>query len=275
MFHNYKMSKNRKLWGGIREMKIVILAGGFGTRLSEETVNIPKPMVEIGEKPILWHIMKIYSYYGYNDFVICLGYKGYIIKEYFINYFMHMSDVSVSLADGEIEIHNSHAENWKVTLVDTGLNTMTGGRIKRVKEYLNNETFMMTYGDGVGNINIKELVDFHKSHERLATLTAVQPSGRFGTLTINEEKKIESFIEKPDGDGAWINGGFFVLEPEVINYIKDDSTTWEKEPLENLTKNSQLFAYKHEGFWRPMDTLRDKKELERLWNNGEAPWKVW
>jgi glucose-1-phosphate cytidylyltransferase len=275
MFHNYKMSKTRKQWGGIREMKVVILAGGFGTRLSEETVNIPKPMVEIGEKPILWHIMKIYSYYGYNDFIICLGYKGYIIKEYFINYFMHMSDVSVNLANGEIEVHNSHAENWKVTLVDTGLNTMTGGRIKRVKEYLNNETFMMTYGDGVGNINIKELVDFHKSHGRLATLTAVQPSGRFGTLTINEEKKIESFIEKPDGDGAWINGGFFVLEPEVINYIKGDNTTWEREPLENLTKDNQLYAYQHKGFWRPMDTLRDKIELERLWNNGEAPWKVW
>ena len=256
-------------------MKVVILAGGFGTRLSEETINIPKPMVEIGGKPILWHIMKIYSYYGYNEFIICLGYKGYIIKEYFINYFMHMSDISVDLANGEIEVHNSHAENWKVTLVDTGLNTMTGGRIKRIKKYLNNETFMMTYGDGVGDVNIKELVNFHKSHGKLATLTAVQPSGRFGALEIIETNKVQSFVEKPAGDGAWINGGFFVLEPDVINYIQDDSTTWEKEPLENLTKKSQLFAYKHEGFWKPMDTLRDKKELEELWSKGEAPWKIW
>lgn len=256
-------------------MKVVILAGGYGTRLSEETVNIPKPMVEIGGKPILWHIMKIYSHYGYNDFIICLGYKGYVIKEYFMNYFMHMSDITVDLSNGGIKVHNSKAENWKVTLVDTGLDTMTGGRIKRIKDHLDGERFMLTYGDGVGDVNINSLVKFHESHGKLATMTAVQPSGRFGALRINDDKKVESFIEKPAGDGAWINGGFFVLEPQVIDYIKDDSTTWEREPLENLTRESQLFAYKHEGFWRPMDTLRDKIELERLWNTKEAPWKVW
>jgi len=256
-------------------MKVVILAGGYGTRLSEETVNIPKPMVEIGGKPILWHIMKIYSHYGYNDFIICLGYKGYIIKEYFMNYFMHMSDITVDLSNGGIKVHNSKAENWKVTLVDTGLDTMTGGRIKRIKDHLNGERFMLTYGDGVGDVNINSLVKFHESHGKLATMTAVQPSGRFGALRINDDKKVESFVEKPAGDGAWINGGFFVLEPQVIDYIKDDSTIWEREPLENLTKESQLFAYKHEGFWRPMDTLRDKIELEKLWNTKKAPWKVW
>jgi len=256
-------------------MKVVILAGGYGTRLSEETVNIPKPMVEIGGKPILWHIMKIYSHYGYNDFIICLGYKGYIIKEYFMNYFMHMSDITVDLSNGGIKVHNSKAENWKVTLVDTGLDTMTGGRIKRIKDHLDGERFMLTYGDGVGDVNINSLVKFHESHGKLATMTAVQPSGRFGTLRISDDKKVESFVEKPAGDGAWINGGFFVLEPQVIDYIKDDSTIWEREPLENLTKESQLFAYKHEGFWKPMDTLRDKIELDRLWSTKEAPWKVW
>jgi len=256
-------------------MKVVILAGGFGTRLSEETVNIPKPMVEIGGKPILWHIMKIYSHYGYNDFIICLGYKGYVIKEYFMNYFMHMSDITVDLSNGGIKVHNSKAENWKVTLVDTGLDTMTGGRIKRIKEHLDGERFMLTYGDGVGDVNINSLVKFHESHGKLATMTAVQPSGRFGALRINDDKKVENFVEKPAGDGAWINGGFFVLEPQVIDYIKDDNTSWEREPLENLTKESQLFAYKHEGFWKPMDTLRDKIELERLWSTKEAPWKVW
>jgi glucose-1-phosphate cytidylyltransferase len=256
-------------------MKVVILAGGYGTRLSEETVNIPKPMVEIGGKPILWHIMKIYSHYGYNDFIICLGYKGYIIKEYFMNYFMHMSDITVDLSNGGIKVHNSKAENWRVTLVDTGLDTMTGGRIKRIKDHLNGERFMLTYGDGVGDVNINSLIKFHESHGKLATMTAVQPSGRFGALRINDEKKVESFVEKPAGDGAWINGGFFVLEPQVIDYIKDDNSIWEREPLENLTKESQLFAYKHEGFWKPMDTLRDKIELERLWSTKEAPWKVW
>lgn len=256
-------------------MKVVILAGGFGTRLSEETVNIPKPMVNIGEKPILWHIMKIYSHYGYNDFVICLGYKGYVIKEYFINYFMHMSDITVDLSNGGIKVHNSQVEDWKITLVDTGLNTMTGGRIKRVKEYLGNKTFMLTYGDGVGDVNIEELVDYHKGHGKLATLTSVQPSGRFGALTMNEKGKVESFIEKPAGDGAWVNGGFFVLEPEVTDYITDDSTIWEREPLEQLSKDGELYAYKHKGFWKPMDTLRDKNELEKLWQEGIAPWKIW
>ncbi len=256
-------------------MKVVILAGGYGTRLSEETVNIPKPMVEIGGKPILWHIMKIYSHYGYNDFIICLGYKGYIIKEYFMNYFMHMSDITVDLSNGRIKVHNSKAENWRVTLVDTGLDTMTGGRIKRIKDHLDGERFMLTYGDGVGDVNINSLVKFHESHGKLATMTAVQPSGRFGALRINDDKKVESFVEKPAGDGAWINGGFFVLEPQVIDYLKDDNTIWEREPLENLTKESQLFAYKHEGFWKPMDTLRDKKELEELWNKGDVPWKIW
>jgi glucose-1-phosphate cytidylyltransferase len=256
-------------------MKVVILAGGFGTRLSEETVNIPKPMVNIGEKPILWHIMKTYSHYGYNDFVICLGYKGYIIKEYFMNYFMHMSDITVDLTDGGIKVHNSEAEDWKITLVDTGLNTMTGGRIKRVKEYLNDETFMLTYGDGVADVNIKELVNYHKEHGKLATLTSVQPSGRFGALTMKEKGKVESFIEKPAGDGAWINGGFFVLEPEVIDYITDDTTVWEREPLEKLSKDGELYAYKHKGFWKPMDTLRDKNDLEKLWQEGIAPWKIW
>ncbi len=256
-------------------MKVVILAGGYGTRLSEETVNIPKPMVEIGGRPILWHIMKIYSHYGYNDFIICLGYKGYIIKEYFMNYFMHMSDITVDLSNGGIKVHNSKSENWEVTLVDKGFDTMTGGRIKRIKDHLNGERFMLTYGDGVGDVNINSLVKFHESHGKLATMTAVQPSGRFGALRINDEKKVESFVEKPAGDGAWINGGFFVLEPQVIDYIKDDNTIWEREPLENLTKESQLFAYKHEGFWKPMDTLRDKIELDRLWSTKEAPWKVW
>jgi glucose-1-phosphate cytidylyltransferase len=255
-------------------MKVVILAGGFGTRLSEETVNIPKPMVNIGEKPILWHIMKIYSHYGYNDFVICLGYKGYIIKEYFMNYFMHMSDITVDLTDGGIKVHNSEAENWKITLVDTGLNTMTGGRIKRVKEYLNDETFMLTYGDGVADVNIKELVEYHKKHGKLATLTSVQPSGRFGALTM-KEGKVESFVEKPAGDGAWINGGFFVLEPGVLDYITDDTTIWEREPLEKLSKDGELYAFKHKDFWKPMDTLRDKNELEKLWQEGTSPWKIW
>lgn len=256
-------------------MKVVILAGGFGTRLSEETINIPKPMVNIGDKPILWHIMKLYAYYGFKDFVICLGYKGYIIKEYFMNYFMHMSNITVDLKNGEIKVHNTEAEDWKITLIDTGLNTMTGGRIKRIKNYINNETFMLTYGDGVSDINIKELVEFHQKHGKIATLTSVQPFGRFGALTLKENGEVHNFIEKPAGDGAWINGGFFVLEPKVIDYIENDSTIWERYPLETLAKENQLFAYKHEGFWKPMDTLRDKNELERLWNENKAPWKIW
>lgn len=255
-------------------MKVVILAGGFGTRLSEETDIKPKPMVEIGGKPILWHIMKIYSSYGFNDFIICLGYKGYIIKEFFANYFLHTSDVTIDLKDNKIEVHSVKAEPWKVTLVDTGLNTMTGGRIKRIKPFVENQTFMLTYGDGVGNIDIKKLLEFHKSHGKYATLTAVQPSGRFGALHL-ERDKVKEFEEKPKGDGAWVNGGFFVLEPQIFDYIEGDETIWEKEPLENLAKDGQLMAYKHTGFWKPMDTLRDKRELELLWQSGNPPWKIW
>lgn len=255
-------------------MKVVILAGGFGTRLSEETDIKPKPMVEIGGKPILWHIMKIYSSYGFNDFIICLGYKGYIIKGFFANYFLHTSDVTIDLKDNKIEVHSVKAEPWKVTLVDTGLNTMTGGRIKRIKPFVENQTFMLTYGDGVGNIDIKKLLEFHKSHGKYATLTAVQPSGRFGALHL-EGDKVKEFEEKPKGDGAWVNGGFFVLEPQIFDYIEGDETIWEKEPLENLAKDGQLMAYKHTGFWKPMDTLRDKRELELLWQSGNPPWKIW
>jgi len=256
-------------------MKVVILAGGFGTRLSEETVLKPKPMVEIGGKPMLWHIMKIYSSYGFNEFIICLGYKGYIIKEYFANYFMHQSDVTINMKENKVKIHNSHAEPWEVTLIDTGLNTMTGGRIRRIKPYINNETFMLTYGDGVGDVNIQQLVDFHKSQDRKLTVTSVQPSGRFGALNISENNQVNSFYEKPKGDGTWINGGFFVCEPEVIDYIDGDSTVFEKAPMENLANTNEMTAYKHEGFWKCMDTLRDKNDLESLWNSPKTPWKVW
>ena len=256
-------------------MKVVILAGGFGTRLSEETHLKPKPMVEIGGKPILWHIMKIYSSYGFNEFVICLGYKGYVIKEYFSNYFLHQSDVTFNMKDNQMEIHNTHAEDWKVTLVDTGLHTMTGGRVKRVKKYINNETFMLTYGDGVGSVDIAALVKEHKEKGKKLTVTAVQPSGRFGALNLSDSNEVHSFMEKPKGDGAWINGGFFVCEPEVIDYIEDETTVFEKYPLENLAKDNEMIAFKHQGFWKPMDTLRDKKELESLWASGKAPWKKW
>ncbi len=256
-------------------MKVVILAGGFGTRLSEETDIKPKPMVEIGGKPILWHIMKIYSYYGFNDFVICLGYKGYVIKEYFANYFLHQSDITIDLKANSMEIHQSKAEPWKITLVDTGLNTMTGGRIKRVQKYIGSEPFMLTYGDGVGNIDIQALLEFHKAHKKYATVTSVQPSGRFGALNLDNDKNVLSFQEKPKGDGAWINGGFFVLEPPVFGYIQSDETVWEKEPLESLAQDGQLAAHTHTGFWQPMDTLRDKNHLEELWKAGKAPWKVW
>ena len=255
-------------------MKVVILAGGFGTRLAEETHSIPKPMVEIGGKPILWHIMKIYSTYGFNDFVICLGYKGYVIKEYFANYFLHNSDVTIDIKNNSMEIHNNYSEPWKVTLVDTGLDTMTGGRIKKVAKYLDDETFMLTYGDGVGDINIKELVEFHKNHGKLATVTATQPEGRFGALKL-ENNKVANFAEKMDNRNSWINGGFFVLEPEVINYIKDDTTIWEREPLEKLSKDGELMAYFHNGFWKPMDKLKDKMELEEMWGSGDAPWRIW
>ncbi len=257
-------------------MKAVILAGGLGTRISEETSVRPKPMVEIGGKPILWHIMKIYSSHGINDFIICCGYKGYVIKEYFANYFLHMSDVTFDMRFNQMNVHAGNAEPWRVTLVDTGENTMTGGRLKRVREHVGNETFCFTYGDGVSNVNITELIKFHQEQKNFATLTAVQPPGRFGAIILgHEQTKISSFREKPEGDGAWINGGYFVLEPDVINLIADDTTVWEQQPLEKLAEMEQLCAYKHEGFWQPMDTLRDKNYLEELWNNGKAPWKVW
>ncbi len=256
-------------------MKVVILAGGLGTRLSEETVVRPKPMVEIGGRPILWHIMKIYSHYGFNDFVICLGFKGYMIKEYFSNYFLHMSDVTFDMRNNSMEVHQQHAEPWKVTLVDTGMDSMTGGRLKRVAPYLENETFMLTYGDGVANVDIGDLVRYHQSHGKPATVTSTQPSGRFGALNMGEDGTIHSFQEKPAGDGSWINGGFFVLEPAIIDRIAGDGTVFEKEPLEGLARDGQLMAYRHGGFWQPMDTLRDKQHLEALWNSGQAPWKVW
>lgn len=257
-------------------MKAVILAGGLGTRLSEETSIKPKPMVEIGGKPILWHIMKTYSAHGINDFIICCGYKGYVIKEYFANYFLYMSDVTFDMRFNQMNVHSGYAEPWRVTLVNTGDNTMTGGRLKRVAEHIGNETFCFTYGDGVSNVNITELIKFHKEENTFATLTAVQPAGRFGAISLgNEQTKITSFREKPEGDGAWINGGYFVLEPEVINLIADDTTVWEKEPLEKLADMQKLSAFKHHDFWQPMDTLRDKNYLEELWKNDQAPWKVW
>ncbi|OIN56372.1 glucose-1-phosphate cytidylyltransferase [Arsenicibacter rosenii] len=256
-------------------MKVVILAGGLGTRLSEETVVKPKPMVEIGGMPILWHIMKIYSSYGFNEFVVCLGYKGYLIKEYFANYFLHQSDVTVDLRHNRIDFHKSQAEPWQITLVDTGVESMTGGRIKRVRHHIGEEPFMLTYGDGIGNININELVSYHKNHNKLCTLTAVQPLGRFGALNFEDQTLVRSFMEKPKGDGAWVNAGFFICEPQVFDYIQGDSTIWEQQPLETLAAEGQLAAYRHYGFWKPMDTLRDKVELEQLWNSGGAQWKSW
>jgi len=257
-------------------MKAVILAGGLGTRISEETESKPKPMIEIGGMPILWHILKLYSAHGVNDFVICCGYKGYVIKEYFANYFLHMSDVTFDMAYNKMEVHHRYAEPWKITLIDTGPDTMTGGRLKRVAQYVKDEeAFCFTYGDGVSNVNITELIGFHKSHGKQATLTAVYPPGRFGAIDIQSDFHITSFKEKPKGDGGMINGGFFVLSPEVINLIKDDSTIWEREPLESLAKKSEMMAYLHHGFWQPMDTLRDKNYLEELWVKGNAPWKTW
>lgn len=256
-------------------MKVVILAGGMGTRISEETVLRPKPMVEIGGKPILWHIMKIYSHYGYNDFVVCLGFKGYMIKEYFSNYFLHMSDVTFDMKHNSMEVHERYAEPWKVTLVDTGTDTMTGGRLKRVAPYIGDKTFMITYGDGVANVNIAELVAYHRKHGKAATVTATQPSGRFGALSLDDADRVQSFQEKPAGDGSWINGGFFVLEPGMLDLIAGDSTIFEREPLERLARDGQLMAHKHDGFWHAMDTLRDKNDLESLWQAGTAPWKVW
>ncbi len=256
-------------------MKVLILAGGLGSRLSEETTLKPKPMIEIGEKPILWHIMKIYSYYGFNEFIIMLGYKGYLIKEYFANFFLHQNDVTINLSNNDIEIHNNNSEDWKVSLINTGNNTMTGARIKKVQKYTRDEPFLLTYGDGVADVNIKELVQFHKAQKKTVTMTAVQPEGRFGSLKI-ENDKVTHFIEKPAGDNSWINGGFFVCEPEVFNYINtDENTIFEREPLEKLALNGQLSAYKHNGFWKPMDTLRDKQALEILWNENKAKWKLW
>ena len=255
-------------------MKAVILAGGFGTRISEETHLKPKPMIEIGGKPLLWHIMKIYSAHGINDFVICCGYKGYMIKEYFANYFLHMSDVTFDIKNNTMDVHKKSAEPWKVTLVDTGLETMTGGRLKKVEKYLDNDSFAFTYGDGISNVDISKLIDFHKSKKTLATLTAVQPPGRFGLLNLQDNGTV-NFKEKPLGDGGWINGGFFILEPEVLDYIKNDKTSWEKEPLENIVKTNQLSVFKHTGFWHAVDTLRDKNYLDKLWTSGKADWKIW
>jgi len=260
-------------------MKTVILAGGFGTRLSEETGVRPKPMVEIGNKPILWHIMKIFSSYGFNDFVICCGYKGQMIKEYFANYYLGASDVTFDLKNNKIEIHKNNTEPWKITLVDTGENSMTGGRVKRIQKYINNERFFLTYGDGVSDVDIKKLLEFHIAQDKYATLTAVQPPGRFGAFNLDGSgKSITSFREKPKGDGnhdAWINGGFFVLEPEIFDYIEGDLTIWEREPMENLAKNNNLSAYKHDGFWQSMDSLRDKEVLMQHWESNNAPWKIW
>ena len=258
-------------------MKVVILAGGLGTRLMEETEARPKPMVEIGGKPILWHIMKIYEAYGYNDFVLCLGYKAQSIKEYFLNYYLYNSDVSIDVGKNTVNVHFSNSEAFKVTLVDTGLNTNTAGRIKKIQKYVDGESFMLTYGDGVADINIDKLVDFHKSHGKLATLTSIQTPGRFGNIEMNEEGVVQHFVEKPQGDGMWINGGFFVLEPGIFKYLEGDvdDTQWENKPLKEIAEDGQLSAYKHTGFWKPMDALRDRIELEQIWNSGEAKWKVW
>jgi glucose-1-phosphate cytidylyltransferase len=258
-------------------MKVVILAGGLGTRLMEETEARPKPMVEIGGKPILWHIMKIYESYGYNDFIICLGYKAHLVKEYFLNYYLYNSDVTIELDSNNVHVHFTNTESFKVTLVDTGLLTNTAGRIKRIKQYINNETFMLTYGDGVSDINIESLLKFHRAHNKIATLTSIQAPGRFGNIEMDDFGIVNHFVEKPNGDGMWINGGFFVLEPEVFNYLDGDmdDIQWEKIPLINIANDGELAAYKHYGFWKPMDALRDRIELENLWTNGEAKWKMW
>jgi glucose-1-phosphate cytidylyltransferase len=255
-------------------MKAVILAGGLGTRISEETHLKPKPMIEVGGRPILWHILKMYSSHGINDFIICCGYKGYVIKEYFANYFLHMSDVTFDMANNKMEVHQQKAEPWKITLVDTGDDTLTGGRLKRVRQYLGSEDFCFTYGDGVGDVDLTKLIAFHKAHGKKATVTATQPPGRFGALDM-VGNSVGSFTEKPHGDGAYINGGFFVLSPDVIDLIEGDKTTWEREPMELLAKQGQMQAFLHNGFWQPMDTLRDKTALEELWSSGKAPWKMW
>lgn len=255
-------------------MKTVILAGGLGTRLSEETGLRPKPLVEIGGRPILWHIMKIYSSHGVNDFIVCLGYKGYMIKEYFSNYFMHMSDVTFDISKNSMEVHRRHAEPWRVSLIDTGDQTMTGGRLRRIRDYVGDEDFCMTYGDGVSDVNITELLAFHRKHGRRATVTATRPPGRFGNLVM-DGSRVDSFEEKPVGDGGWINGGFFVLNPTVLDHIEGDTTVWERDPMERLAREGDLMAYHHNTFWQPMDTLRDRTHLEELWSSGKAPWKVW
>jgi len=255
-------------------MKCVILAGGLGTRINEETSTRPKPMVEIGGKPVLWHVMKIYSSHGIRDFIICTGYRGYVIKEYFANYFLHMSDVTFDMEKNSMEVHEKHAEPWRVTVVDTGENTMTGGRLKRVSKYLGSKTFCMTYGDGVGDVDVSKVLSAHKAGGKKATVTAVKPPGRFGALHV-EGDLVKGFVEKPEGDGGWINGGFFVLEPSVLDLISGDSMIWEREPLQSLAAQQELHAYQHEGFWQPMDTLRDKHLLEELWQGGKAPWKCW
>ena len=257
-------------------MKVLLLAGGFGTRLSEETDIRPKPMVEIGGKPILWHIMKIYSQYGFNEFVILLGYKGYYIKEYFANYFLHQSDITIDIQNNNIEVLNNSSEPWKITLIDTGLNTMTGGRIQRAKDIVGDEPFMLTYGDGVSDINIDELLSFHTSHGKLMTLTSAQPDGRFGALEISANNQVKEFQEKPRGDGSWVNAGFFVCEPQVFDYITEgDASVFEQRPLQTLAEQGQVYTYKHDGFWMPMDTLRDKHALSKMWAEGQAPWQVW
>jgi len=257
-------------------MKAVLLAGGLGTRISEETIHKPKPMVEIGGLPIIWHVMKMYSHHGINEFIICCGYKGYMIKEYFSNYFLHTSDVTFDFTTNERQYHKSKTDPWKVTLVNTGNETETGGRIAKIKEYLgDDETFCLTYGDGLADINISDLIEYHKKHKCLATVTAAVPPGRFGAISLDKENTVNEFTEKPKGDNAYVNGGFFVLSKEVIGLIKDDQTLWEREPLENLSKNKQLIAYNHDGFWQPMDTLRERNYLESLWLSGNAPWKLW
>jgi glucose-1-phosphate cytidylyltransferase len=256
-------------------MKVVLLAGGFGSRLSEETDIRPKPMAEIGGKPILWHIMKIYSHYGFNEFVILLGYKGYYIKEYFANYFLHQSDVTIDLSNNKMEVHNNTSEPWKVTLLETGTDTMTGGRIKKAKDFIGDETFLLTYGDGVADINIEALINFHNAHGQLITMTAVQPEGRFGSLQTDEDSRVKAFMEKPKGDGSWINGGFFVCKPTVLDYIEGDHTVFEQEPLERLAGEGKLFTYRHNSFWKCMDTLRDKVVLNEMWSRGDAKWKIW
>jgi glucose-1-phosphate cytidylyltransferase len=256
-------------------MKVLILAGGYGTRISEESDLRPKPMLEIGGKPILWHIMKQYSHYGFKEFVILLGYKSYMIKEYFANYYLHHSDVTIDTANQRLEIHNNYSEDWKITLVDTGINTMTGGRVKRAKDYIGNKTFLLTYGDGVSNVNLTELINFHKTHGKKMTMTSVQPEGRFGSLEIETNNKISKFLEKQKGDGGWINGGYFVCEPSVLDYIDDDKTILERDPLETLAHEGELFSFKHEGFWKCMDTQRDKDQLNEMWNSGFPKWKVW